>query len=54
MAEKIGYLDIMRLVEKTCDEHKKEVVETPSLDEIVHYDNWAREFAKNNAAAVVS
>lgn len=52
--EKIGYLDIMRLVEKTCDEHKKELVQAPSLDEIVHYDSWAREFADQAAQTVVA
>ena len=52
--EKIGYLDIMRLVEKTCDEHKKELVAAPNLDEIVHYDNWAREFADQAAQTVAA
>ncbi|GAB4820502.1 hypothetical protein N2152v2_007548 [Parachlorella kessleri] len=36
LQERIGYLDIMRVVEE------REFVEAPSLEEIVHYDQWAR------------
>ncbi|KAL6010966.1 hypothetical protein ACLOJK_001409 [Asimina triloba] len=43
--EKISYLDIFKIVEATCDEHRKELVTNPSLEEIVHYDLWARDFA---------
>jgi len=51
--EKVGYLDVMRLVEKTCDRHKQELVQAPNLDDIVHYDNWAREFVEESASAFV-
>ena len=54
LAEKIGYLDVMRLVEKCCNEHQKELVQAPSLDEIVHYDNWARDFVEESATAVLA
>lgn len=40
--EKIHYLDIMKLNEACCEAHKKDCVSYPSLDEIVHYDQWAR------------
>ncbi|XP_042018002.1 1-deoxy-D-xylulose 5-phosphate reductoisomerase, chloroplastic-like [Salvia splendens] len=43
--EKIGYLDIFKVVELTCDKHRAEMVSSPSLEEIVHYDLWAREYA---------
>eukprot|EP00249_Psilotum_nudum_P020815 c27857_g1_i1 orf=599-2053(+) len=43
--EKIGYLDIFKLVEKTCDKHKEELVSQPVLEDIVHYDQWARRYA---------
>ncbi|MCO5566568.1 hypothetical protein L7F22_020245 [Adiantum nelumboides] len=43
--EKIDYLDIVRVVEETCSKHRQELVSQPSLDEIVHYDLWAREYA---------
>ncbi|KAF3512719.1 hypothetical protein F2Q69_00005103 [Brassica cretica] len=45
--EKISYLDIFKVVELTCDKHRSELVTSPSLEEIVHYDLWAREYAAN-------
>jgi len=49
--EKIGYLDIMSAVEAACDAHKNEFVEAPSLEEIVHFDQWARQFVKEKVEA---
>ncbi|XP_073227095.1 1-deoxy-D-xylulose-5-phosphate reductoisomerase, chloroplastic-like [Cicer arietinum] len=43
--EKISYLDIFKVVELTCQEHQKELVTSPSLEEILHYDQWARQYA---------
>ncbi|XP_057517697.1 1-deoxy-D-xylulose 5-phosphate reductoisomerase, chloroplastic [Amaranthus tricolor] len=43
--EKISYLDIFKVVELTCDKHRNEMVKYPSLEEIVHYDLWARDYA---------
>ncbi|KAF4362397.1 hypothetical protein F8388_012189 [Cannabis sativa] len=43
--EKISYLEIFKVVELTCDKHRSEMVISPSLDEIIHYDSWAREYA---------
>ncbi|KAJ4960136.1 hypothetical protein NE237_020046 [Protea cynaroides] len=40
--EKISYLDIFKVVEQTCDKHQAELVASPSLEEIIHYDLWAR------------
>lgn len=45
IAEKIGYLDIFKVVELTCAKHRDELVNSPSLEEIVHYDLWARDYA---------
>ena len=42
---RISYLDIFKVVELTCDKHQAEFVASPSLEEIIHYDLWAREFA---------
>ena len=45
LEERIGYLDIVRVVEACCDAHRGAgFVETPSLEEIVHYDQWARRY----------
>lgn len=43
--EQISYLDIFKVVELTCDKHREELVTSPSLEEIVHYDLWARDYA---------
>nr|AWH12898.1 1-deoxy-D-xylulose 5-phosphate reductoisomerase [Atractylodes lancea] len=43
--EKISYLDIFKVVEQTCEKHQSELVAAPSLEEIIHYDLWAREYA---------
>ncbi|KAF2311409.1 hypothetical protein GH714_022747 [Hevea brasiliensis] len=43
--EKISYLDIFKIVELTCDKHRAELVTSPSLEEIIHYDLWARDYA---------
>ncbi|RLM94067.1 1-deoxy-D-xylulose 5-phosphate reductoisomerase, chloroplastic [Panicum miliaceum] len=45
IAEKISYLDIFKVVELTCDAHRNELVTSPSLEEIIHYDLWARRYA---------
>lgn len=42
---RISYLDIFKVVELTCQEHQKELVASPSLEEILHYDQWARQYA---------
>jgi len=44
--ERIHYLDIMRVVEKACEAHRKDFVAAPSLEDIVHYDQWARQYVK--------
>jgi 1-deoxy-D-xylulose-5-phosphate reductoisomerase len=49
--EKIGYLDIMRLNEACCDAHRAELVEAPSLEEIVHYDGWARRWVEERVTS---
>ena len=47
--EGIGYMDIVKLVEQCCDAHRRELVMAPSLDEIVHYDAWARQWVAQKA-----
>jgi hypothetical protein len=42
---RISYLDIFKVVELTCAAHQRELVTSPSLEEIIHYDLWAREYA---------
>lgn len=40
--EKIHYTQIVPIVEECCAAHRKELVEAPSLEEIVSFDQWAR------------
>ncbi|KAL3153223.1 hypothetical protein ABBQ38_011973 [Trebouxia sp. C0009 RCD-2024] len=49
--EKIGYMDIVKTVEKCCDKHQQELLQRPSLDEIVHYDQWARDWVSSNVGS---
>lgn len=48
--EKISYLDIVRVAEDCCEAHRAELVEAPSLEEIVHYDQWARRHVAERVA----
>lgn len=41
--EKIEFLDIPRLIERTCDRHVVDNRQNPSLDDILAADNWARQ-----------
>ncbi|KAK1373240.1 hypothetical protein POM88_029433 [Heracleum sosnowskyi] len=43
----ISYLDIFKVVELTCQKHQDDLVSSPSLEEIIHYDLWAREYASS-------
>jgi 1-deoxy-D-xylulose-5-phosphate reductoisomerase len=43
--EKIGYLDIARLIEQICDRHQADNCSNPSLDDIIAADQWARQEA---------
>mmetsp|Transcript_12160 Transcript_12160/g.44385 ORF Transcript_12160/g.44385 Transcript_12160/m.44385 type:complete len:479 (-) Transcript_12160:651-2087(-) len=42
--EKMGYHDIFKVIEKTCDKHMGELVLDPTLDDIIATDAWAREY----------
>jgi 1-deoxy-D-xylulose-5-phosphate reductoisomerase len=41
--EKIGFLDIPRLIEATCDRHVPNNRSNPNLDDIIAADTWARQ-----------
>ncbi|BAS55864.1 1-deoxy-D-xylulose-5-phosphate reductoisomerase Dxr [Leptolyngbya boryana NIES-2135] len=43
LEEKIGFLDIPRLIETTCDRYTTQNRSTPTLEEILAADAWARE-----------
>ncbi|MBL1178862.1 1-deoxy-D-xylulose-5-phosphate reductoisomerase [Pantanalinema sp. GBBB05] len=41
--EKIQFLDIPRLIEQTCDRYHSQNRSTPTLDDILEADRWARQ-----------
>lgn len=43
LAEKIQFLDIPRLIETACDRFSVQNTATPSLDDILEADTWARQ-----------
>ncbi|GAB4542816.1 MAG: 1-deoxy-D-xylulose-5-phosphate reductoisomerase [Pleurocapsa sp.] len=43
LAEKIQFLDIPRLIQKVCDRFGTQNTATPSLDDILQADGWARQ-----------
>ena len=43
LAEKIHFLDIPKVIEKVCDKHRNDFTLTPSLDDILAADIWARQ-----------
>lgn len=40
----------MKVIEMTCDKHREELVAFPGLEEIVHYDAWARTYVADIAS----
>ncbi|WP_126147923.1 1-deoxy-D-xylulose-5-phosphate reductoisomerase [Synechococcus elongatus] len=46
LEEQIHFSDIPRLIERACDRHQTEWQQQPSLDDILAYDAWARQFVQ--------
>ncbi len=44
LREEIAYLDIVPLVSACCEAHKADLTAAPSIDDIVHFDAWARDW----------
>ncbi|MBE9076115.1 1-deoxy-D-xylulose-5-phosphate reductoisomerase [Romeria aff. gracilis LEGE 07310] len=42
LEEKVGFLDIPKLIERVCDRHREQLVSAPSLEDILAADRWAR------------
>ncbi|MBD2182899.1 1-deoxy-D-xylulose-5-phosphate reductoisomerase [Planktothrix sp. FACHB-1355] len=43
LEEKIGFLDIPKVIERACDRHQSDNQRNPSLDDILAADKWARQ-----------
>ena len=53
LAEKIGFLDIPRLIETVCDRFSSQNSLEPSLDDILAADKWARAAVLDISSSVV-
>ena len=53
LQEKIGYLDIARVIESVCDRFVSQNNTQPNLDDIVEADQWARKAVLEQFSAVV-
>ena len=51
--EKIPFLDIPRLIETTCDRFKSQNLSTPTLEDILAADHWARIKVNEEAGAKI-
>ena len=46
LEEKIHFLDIPKIIESVCENHKNDLVKKPTLNDIILTDQWARKEAK--------
>lgn len=53
LQEKIGFLDIPRLIESVCDRFSSQNQSQPNLDDILNADQWARQAILDQAIALV-
>ena len=45
---KIDFLEIPKIIEKTCEKHMIDINQAPNLDDILMVDKWSREYIINN------
>ena len=53
LEEQVHFLDIPRLIERVCDRHRVDLTSTPSLDDVLAIDTWARHAVQEAAALPV-
>ena len=46
LQEKIHFLNIPKVIEKTCEKHKQDLKADPQLDDVIEVDTWARQEVK--------
>ena len=52
LEEQIHFLTIPKLIEQVCDRHRVDRMESPSLEEVLAVDGWARRATREAAAAL--
>jgi 1-deoxy-D-xylulose-5-phosphate reductoisomerase len=50
LEERLGFVDIPRLIERICDRHRKDLRADPSLEDVLAVDGWARRMAREEVA----
>jgi 1-deoxy-D-xylulose-5-phosphate reductoisomerase len=50
LEERIHFLDIPRLIDQACERHKADLIQAPSLDDVLAVDNWSRQVVLEHAA----
>jgi 1-deoxy-D-xylulose-5-phosphate reductoisomerase len=54
LAEKIQFLDIPKVIDRVCDKHRADNNATPSLDDILAADIWARKMVLELSQQVIT
>jgi 1-deoxy-D-xylulose-5-phosphate reductoisomerase len=52
LEERIHFLDIPRLIDQACERHKGDLIQAPSLDDVLEVDNWSRQVVREHAARI--
>tara|TARA_Y100001968_G_C19449390_1_gene767481 strand:- start:383 stop:1609 length:1227 start_codon:yes stop_codon:yes gene_type:complete len=47
LEEKIHFLEIPKVIYKTCEKHKNELNSHPKLEDVLFVDNWARRYVRD-------
>ena len=48
LEEKIHFLDIPKMIEAACEQHKPDLTSTPCLDDVLAVDQWARQTVREH------
>ena len=48
LEEKIHFLDIPKMIEAACEQHKPDLAANPSLDDVLAVDQWARQAVREH------
>jgi 1-deoxy-D-xylulose-5-phosphate reductoisomerase len=53
LEEQVGFLDIPRVIERVCDRHRNDLNSSPSLQDILEADAWARQAVQEAVGKVI-
>ncbi len=52
LEDRIDFLEIADVIEEAMDAHEKDIIPTPTLEEILSIEQWARNYVKTNSKIV--